>query len=92
MEVDRTKAETSRNHHDMTDFPLTQDQPVDSDVRTSRCATVIHHQWHQVATYVPEWNSDHFLPAFCLPVRLSVYLYVMTNRTHPQQSQDTRSL
>lgn len=30
--VDRTKAETSRDHRDMIDFPPTQDQPVDGDL------------------------------------------------------------
>lgn len=32
VDVDWTKAETSRNHHDTMDFALTQDQPVDSDL------------------------------------------------------------
>lgn len=32
VDVDWTKAETSRNHHDMMNFALTQDQPVDSDL------------------------------------------------------------
>lgn len=71
VDVDWTKAETSPHHQDMMDFPLTQDQPVDSDLRTSHCVNVTHHQWHQRPHMCLNGTLIVFSPLF---VRLSSFL------------------
>lgn len=77
--LDWTKAETSRNHHDMMDFPLTQDQPVDSDLWMSHCVNVIHHQWHQWPHMCLDGTLIVFSPLFvCLS--FSFFLWWWTGR------------
>lgn len=71
VDVDWTKAETSPHHQDMMDFPLTQDQPVDSDLRTSHCVNITHHQWHQRPHMCLNGTLIVFSPLF---VRLSFFL------------------